>query len=44
MKFDEMQSWLLYYISTFEMEKKPVVDVIDPSGVIYSQVLEKSGR
>ena len=40
MKFDEMQSWLLYYISTFEMEKKPVVDVIDPSGVIYSQVLE----
>lgn len=40
MKFEEMQSWLLYYISTFEMEKKPVADVIDPSGVIYSQVLE----
>ena len=40
MKFDEMQDWLLYYISTFEMEKSPVVNVNDPSGVVLSQAIE----
>ncbi len=39
MNYNEMQSWLLYYISTFEMEKTPIVDVADPSGVIHSQVI-----
>lgn len=27
-----MQSWLLYYITTFDMEKSAIVDVSDPSG------------
>lgn len=40
MKYDEMQSWLLYYLSTFQMSKSPIVNVADPSGVIYSQALE----
>ena len=40
MKHDEMQSWLLYYISTFDMEKGSLVDVPDPSGVVHSQVIE----
>lgn len=40
MKYDEMQSWLLYFVSTFEMEKSSVVDVADPSGVVLSQVIE----
>lgn len=39
MRYEEMQSWLTYYLSTFEMEKVPVVDVADPSGVILSQAL-----
>ena len=39
MKYEEMQSWLLYYTSTFEMEKTPIVDVADPSGVIRSQAI-----
>ena len=39
MKHDEMQSWLLYYISTFEMEKTSVLDVTDPSGVVRSQAI-----
>ncbi len=39
MKYQEMQSWLTYYTSTFEMEKSPVVDVIDPSGVVLSQAI-----
>lgn len=39
MKQDEMQSWLLYFVSTFEMEKTPLVEVTDPSGVIQSQTV-----
>ncbi len=40
MKYEEMQSWLLYYLSTFEMEKSPIVDVVDPSGIVHSQAIE----
>ena len=40
MKYEEMQSWLLFYVTTFEMEKSPVVDVVDPSGVVHSQAIE----
>jgi 4-hydroxyphenylpyruvate dioxygenase len=40
MKYDEMQRWLLYYISTFEMEKSAIVNVNDPSGVVLSQAIE----
>ncbi|CUI37487.1 bifunctional sugar phosphate isomerase/epimerase/4-hydroxyphenylpyruvate dioxygenase family protein [Cognatishimia activa] len=40
MRYEEMQSWLLYYISTFEMAKTPIVDVADPSGVVHSQAIE----
>lgn len=39
MRYQEMQSWLTYYLSTFEMEKAPVVDVADPSGIILSQAM-----
>jgi len=39
MRYQEMQSWLTYYLSTFEMEKADVVDVADPSGIILSQAL-----
>ena len=40
MKYEEMQSWLLYYISTFDMEKSPIVNVADPAGVVHSQAVE----
>ncbi len=40
MRYDEMQHWLLYYISTFEMKKSPIVNVADPSGVVRSQAIE----
>ncbi len=39
MRYQEMQSWLTYYTSTFEMTKASVVDVADPSGVILSQAI-----
>jgi 4-hydroxyphenylpyruvate dioxygenase len=34
-----MQSWLTYYLTTFQMEKADAVDVVDPSGLILSQAL-----
>lgn len=40
MRYDEMQSWLLYYLSTFEMSKTPIVNVADPSGIVRSQAIE----
>lgn len=40
MQHHEMQSWLLYYVSTFEMEKTSIVDVADPAGVITSQAIQ----
>jgi 4-hydroxyphenylpyruvate dioxygenase len=39
MRYEEMQHWLLYYISTFQMDKVPIVDVSDPSGIVRSQAL-----
>ena len=39
MRYQEMQSWLTYYTSTFQLEKAKVVDVADPSGVVLSQAL-----
>ena len=39
MRYDEMQSWLTYYLSTFEMQKADVVDVVDPLGMVQSQAL-----
>ena len=40
MKYKEMQSWLLYYISTFETSKSSIFEVADPSGVVHSQAIE----
>ncbi len=40
MRYNEMQSWLLYYLTTFEMTKSPIVNVADPSGIIRSQAIE----
>ena len=38
--YDEMLTWLLFYASIFEAEKSPMVDIIDPAGVVRSQVIE----
>ncbi|WP_108816807.1 bifunctional sugar phosphate isomerase/epimerase/4-hydroxyphenylpyruvate dioxygenase family protein [Loktanella sp. Alg231-35] len=40
MHFEEMQSWLLYYLTTFEMTKSAIVNVADPSGIVRSQAIE----
>jgi len=43
--YDEMLTWLLFYTSIFETRKTPMVDIIDPSGVVRSQAVENgTGR
>ncbi|WP_413719366.1 bifunctional sugar phosphate isomerase/epimerase/4-hydroxyphenylpyruvate dioxygenase family protein [Silicimonas sp. MF1-12-2] len=39
MNYDEMLSWSLFYTSLFEMSRAPMVDVIDPDGLVRSQAL-----
>jgi 4-hydroxyphenylpyruvate dioxygenase len=43
MDYGEMLTWQLFYTSIFDTRKTPMVDVIDPSGVVRSQVIESSG-
>ena len=40
MSYDEMLSWSLFYSSLFDMKRKPMVDVIDPDGLVRSQAVE----
>ncbi len=37
---EEMPSWLLFYVSLFETTKTPLVDIVDPAGLVRSQVIE----
>ncbi|MGH6762638.1 MAG: 4-hydroxyphenylpyruvate dioxygenase family protein [Phyllobacterium sp.] len=40
MNFDEMLTWLLFYTAIFRAGKTPMVDIVDPSGIVRSQVVE----
>ncbi|TCL71791.1 sugar phosphate isomerase/epimerase and 4-hydroxyphenylpyruvate domain-containing protein [Rhizobium sp. BK251] len=40
MKYEELLTWLLFYTSILDTRKTPMVDIIDPSGVVRSQVVE----
>lgn len=40
MSYDEMLSWSLFYTTLFDMRRAPMVDVIDPDGLVRSQALE----
>ena len=40
MNYEEMLTWLLFYTSIFRARKLPMVDVIDPGGLVRSQVVE----
>lgn len=39
-KYDEMLTWLLFYTSQLQTRKTPMVDIIDPAGIVRSQVVE----
>src|SRR5262249_8937649 len=40
MHHEEMLTWLLFYTSLLEVRKTPVQDVLDPGGIVLSQVVE----
>lgn len=40
--YDEMPTWLLFYTSIFATRKTPMVDIVDPAGVVRSQVVENA--
>lgn len=42
MSYDEMLSWSLFYTTLFQMQKSPMVDVVDPDGLVRSQALESA--
>ncbi|QDL92426.1 sugar phosphate isomerase/epimerase and 4-hydroxyphenylpyruvate domain-containing protein [Paroceanicella profunda] len=41
---EEMLSWRLYYLSLFDFETTPQVDVVDPAGVVESMAVQDAGR
>ncbi|GLQ56522.1 bifunctional sugar phosphate isomerase/epimerase/4-hydroxyphenylpyruvate dioxygenase family protein [Devosia nitrariae] len=40
MNYEEMLTWILFYTAIFRTEKSPMVDVVDPGGLVRSQVME----
>jgi 4-hydroxyphenylpyruvate dioxygenase len=40
MNYEEMLTWLLFYVSIFRTGKTPLVDIVDPGGLVRSQVVE----
>lgn len=40
MAYDEMLSWTLFYTAIFAGHKAPMVDVIDPDGLVRSQAVQ----
>ncbi len=43
MAYDEMLSWTLFYTAILEARKTPMVDVVDPDGLVRSQAVESGG-
>jgi 4-hydroxyphenylpyruvate dioxygenase len=39
MAYDELLTWSLFYISLFDLAKAPVIDVVDPGGLVRSQAI-----
>jgi len=40
MQHEEMLTWLLFYTSLVDLQKTPAQDVLDPGGIVHSQVVE----
>jgi 4-hydroxyphenylpyruvate dioxygenase len=40
MKAEEMLSWLLFYTAIVKASKSPMIDIVDPAGLVRSQVVE----
>lgn len=44
MGYDDMLSWALFYTTIFDTEKSSLFDVVDPDGIIKSQVISTANR
>jgi len=44
MPYDELAAWQLFYTSILDAHKTPPVDIIDPAGLVRSQVIENNAR
>ncbi len=42
MNYEEMLSWLLFHTAIFNMNKAPMLDIVDPAGLVRSQALSNS--
>jgi 4-hydroxyphenylpyruvate dioxygenase len=42
MNYEEMLTWVLFYVAIFATAKSPMVDVLDPAGIVRSQVIENA--
>ena len=42
--FEELPSWRLFYRSIFDYRRTPPVDVVDPAGLIESEVMHSAGN
>lgn len=42
MQYEEMLTWLLFYTSLLDLSKTPQQDVIDPGGLVKSQVVQSA--
>jgi 4-hydroxyphenylpyruvate dioxygenase len=43
MHYEEMLSWILFYTSLLDLDKLPEATVLDPGGVVKSQVIQTAG-
>lgn len=42
MNYEELLTWLLFYTTLFETHKTAMLDVVDPGGLVRSQVIENA--
>lgn len=42
MNFEEMQTWTLFYDAIFDLTKSPLVDVVDPNGLVHSRAIQSA--
>lgn len=42
MNYEEMLTWTLFYTAIFAVEKAPMVDVVDPGGMVRSRAIESA--
>ena len=44
MQYEEMLSWLLYYVTMFQVDKSATTEIADPVGFVQSQEIHSSDR